>query len=100
VPATDHQSEYEVFNAVWRGIELEIRHKRNWAVGFDHIETSSADRVSLPITETGYRSLFILPERIAAYGTPVDYVLAWLDDAAQSKSWKQNEAKARQLSLF
>jgi len=100
MPAGNHCKNYKVFKAEWRGIELEIRHKKNWAAGIDHIEVISANREPLPITETGYRSLFILPERIAEFGTPVKYVLTWLDDAAQSKNWKLKEAQRRQFSLF
>ena len=98
--ATNHQNVYETFNVVWRGINLEIRHKENWVAGFDHIEVINKDRVMLPITETGYRSLFILPERISEYGTPVEYVITWLDHEAQSESWKRLEAEKCQLSLF
>ncbi len=100
MPADNHHKNYEVFNAVWRGIELEIRHMRNWAAGFDHIEVISAERAPLPITETGYKSHFIQNERIAEYGTSFDYALAWLDDAAQSESWKLKEAQEKQLRLF
>lgn len=55
----------------------------------------------MPIdTETGYRSLFILPERLAEYGDPVACVLAWLDREAEGEAWKAYRANARQLSLF
>ena len=66
----------------------------------NQIEVISAERVPLPITETGYKSLFIPPERIAEFGSATDYVLAWLDHAAEAESWKGREAEARQLSLF
>jgi hypothetical protein len=54
----------------------------------------------LPITETGYKSLFILPEYIAEKGDAKDYVLAWLNHEAQSEAWKRSQSAARQLSLF
>ena len=94
--------QYEDFNAAWRGIELTIRHCANWCtmVGMDHIEVISAERLPLPITETGYKSHFVPPEQIAEIGTPVEYVMAWLDHAGDSAEWKKVEFEARQLSLF
>ncbi len=100
MPATDRKEEYTVFNIVWHGIELEIRHQTGRYAGFDHIEVISEEKRPLPITETGYRSQFILPERIAEYGEPLDYVLAWLDFEADTNAWKRKEAAGRQLSLF
>ena len=101
MPATDpKRAKYDECNATWCGIELTIRHLAGRFAGMDHIEFISAGRVALPVTETGYRSLFIPPERIAEMGTPSEYVLAWLNHEAQSESWKRKEAEARQLSLF
>jgi hypothetical protein len=64
------------------------------------IEVISAERLPLPITETGYKSHLISPERIAEIGTPEEYALGWLDHAADSAEWKKAEFDARQLSLF
>jgi len=103
MPVTNPQDDrYDSFNAAWHGVDLTIRHCAEWSVsvGIDHIEVISAKRVPLPVTETGYRSHFISPERIAEIGTPVAYVLAWLDHAAESADWKEAEFEARQLSLF
>lgn len=101
MPAIDpNADQYKEINAGWRGIDLTIRHLAGRFAGMDHIEVVSAGRAALPITATGYKSLFILPERIAEYGTPTDYVQAWLDHEAQAESWKLKEAKGRQLSLF
>jgi hypothetical protein len=96
------RQKYEVSRDMWRGIDLEIRHCRQWCAitGLDHIEVRSRDRVSLPITETGYRSHFIAPEQIAEFGTAAEYVLAWIDRASQSQKWKQKDADTRQLPLF
>ena len=98
--AAKPEKEYQCFNAAWRGIDLEIRHLTGRFAGFDHIEVISADRVPLPITETGYQSLFILPERIAEIGTPIEYVLAWLEHEAQAEDWKRKQDQSRQMSLF
>jgi len=101
-PAAKRSERYVVTRATWRGIDIEIRHFPTWSetAGIDHIEVISDQRKPLPITETGYKSLFIMPEYIAEKGTAHDYVLAWLDHEAQSKAWKRNQTDARQLSLF
>ncbi|MBT8167596.1 hypothetical protein [Falsiruegeria litorea] len=102
MPAAKSKDGYDVTRVAWRGIGLEVRHCRTWSIaaGIDHIEVVSDERAPLPITETGYRSHFIMPEEIAEIGTPLEYVIAWLDYEAQSKSWIAQEAAARQLNLF
>lgn len=55
---------------------------------------------ALPITETGYRSHFLTPQEVERAGGPVALVVAWLNEAARNKGWKEAEEKARQLNLF
>lgn len=53
---------------VWRGVAIEVRHCADWSPSFReiyghplaHLEIEAVDpaRVPLPVTETGYRSLF------------------------------------------
>ncbi|MGJ8530182.1 hypothetical protein [Maritalea sp.] len=100
IAAAKDRKSYESFNAVWCGIELTIRHAKDWSAGYDHIEVISADRVPLSITETGYRSLFIVPERLAEHRIVVDYVLAWLDEEANTEAWQCSQRQSKQLSLF
>lgn len=84
----------------WRGVALEIAHMTCRDAGIDHIEIMSARRVPLPITETGYKSLFVDPEPVTHAGGAEEFVLAWLDHEATSAAWKRYEAQDRQLSLF
>ena len=100
MPAGKSEDSAVVAHVEWRGIALEIGYIAKRFAGMDHIEVRSAECVPLPITETGYRSLFILPERLEEYDDPETYVLAWLDYAANCKTWKQKEEAARQLLLF
>lgn len=101
-PAAKSDNRYTVFRAEWRGIGLEIRHCPAWSreVDIGHIEVVSDECTPLPITETGYKSHFLTSKQVTAIGTPLDYVMAWLDHAAQSETWKRKEAASRQLSLF
>lgn len=97
----------ETHTILWRGLPLEISYEQNW-LGTDgpfstahlQVNTVAPERAPLPITETGYRSRFIDAETIAEAGGPVAFVRAWLDQAAETKSWKEQQEKARQMTLF
>ncbi|MDF1864413.1 MAG: hypothetical protein P1U70_06245 [Saprospiraceae bacterium] len=65
-----------------------------------HLEIRSVNREKLPMTETGYRSVFEKAANIEEYGSPVDFVKAWLEQSAQSKEWKDYMIQSQQLSLF
>jgi hypothetical protein len=92
----------------WAGLLIEVRYSPNWLESYcvtygyplAHLEIKTANREPLPITETGYKSHFDRPDNIEAEGGPVAYVLARLDDAAQSPQWKAAVEKRRQLTLF
>lgn len=101
-PADKRPERYQITRAIWRGITLEIRHCPLWSkvAEIDHIEVVSEECQVLPITETGYRSLFIKPEFIEAHGSAQAYVLGWLDEEAKSSEWTRKEADGKQLSLF
>lgn len=104
----DRQAEYEAHRAMWRDIELEIRHCRNWLPTSEapfvtqHIEIRSQDKRLLPITETGYRSHFMngADALVEFDHDPVAFVLWWLDEAAKDPDWTQREFDDRQGSLF
>ena len=99
----------ETFEADWHGIALRISWEPSWLnmgerLGYDtahlQIEATRPDHAALPITETGYRSHFTTPATVAAFGGPVAFVLAWLDEGSVSADWKRREQEARQFSLF
>lgn len=94
----------------WDGMEIEISFCRNWSDAFANnygfnmshfeIKTRSPERAALPITETGYRSIFIPEPDIAEFASPTAYIIAMLDHAAQSPEWQVIRDKAQQYSLF
>jgi hypothetical protein len=63
-----------------------------------HIDTMN--RLTLPMTETGYRSHFCAPADINAEGGPAEFVLAWLECEAKSPAWLAAQEARRQLPLF
>lgn len=84
----------------WRGIRITVRYTPERFAGNDHIEVESEGKQPLPITQTGYRSHFLLPEELDEFGDPCGYVLAWLDHEGNSNVWRASVAKRAQLSLF
>lgn len=79
----------------WRGIALVVTFTPDWLDVADHLEIESEGRVPLPVTETGYRSIFLHRAAVARNGGAVIYVLARLDDEARRIGWS-----GAQLSLF
>jgi hypothetical protein len=84
---------------VWEGITLSYAHTATAFGGpFDHIEVKAAE--PLPITETGYRSHFMLPEELELWDSVEAFILEWLNDAAKLPTWQEYRSQSRQLSLF
>lgn len=65
-----------------------------------HLEVITENKTPLPFTESGYRSHFTDASEIEQYGTPSDFVKAWLEASAKNKQWKKNRNKNNQLTLF
>jgi len=105
VRADTRPSDIEHYALNWRGIEVAIVYKRDWTgladCSYDHLEVMSVvPRQPLPMTETGYKSLFVPAGSIDQLGGPLAYVTRWLDHAAKSSAWKAIERDTRQGSLF
>lgn len=79
----------------WRGVAITITFTPNWLGVADHLEIISDRRAPLPVTETGYRSIFLHQGAVARNGGPVAYATARLDDEARRVGWS-----GAQLSLF
>jgi hypothetical protein len=105
------QSDYshiETFEINWNGIIVQISWEETWlnlivdgqAVSHLQIESIHPPRSPLPMTETGYRSLFTSPEMVQSFGGPVAFVLSWLNDAAKSPSWREQHQASKQLTFF
>lgn len=88
----------------WQGYVIEVRHTHHWCaqIGLDHLDITcvSPERAALPITETGYRSVFIHESRVLRAGGAVALITAWLEEDSQSPEWRAREAESRQLSFF
>lgn len=98
----------EISHFEWNGITIEISFIPCWTNAYlevygyslTHTEIRSENKQRLPITETGYYSLFLPAPIIEEQGGPVAYVTAWLDEKSQSVEWKCYCEEQRQGSLF
>lgn len=86
------------YKIVWEGISVEIAHKPKWAAMYDHIEVRAAQ--PLPITETGYRSIFVTDLEVKEEEGAVNLVIAYLNKEALSQEWKNYLTESSQQSLF
>ncbi|MEM8527633.1 MAG: hypothetical protein AAGG68_23530 [Bacteroidota bacterium] len=85
---------------IWRGINIQITYTPQYFENIAHLEIQSEKNKRLPMTETGYRSHFTQAADIEVYGSPIEFVQAWLEDRANTKEWKKYEADRKQLKLF
>lgn len=100
----------DVFNITWQGIEIEIgyipsyceAYKKYQGVDLSHVDVRSIKprNVPIPITETGYRSMWIRTPQLAKHGGVIEYVTSYIEEEAKSKKWKDLQEKARQFELF
>ena len=93
---------YQSYRLDWRGLEIEIRYCPDWtsSIHIAHIEVESLCRSPLPITETGYRSLFTNADLVEKLGGVVSFVEHWLNEEAEDAGWKSGEDRRRQFSLL
>ncbi|KAA3633995.1 MAG: hypothetical protein DWQ02_12150 [Bacteroidetes bacterium] len=90
----------------WQGIDIHIHFIGNYSKvikaiqGFNlaHIEVKANE--PLPLTERGYRSIFLPFNEVFEQGGVVPFITKALDETAQSSKWKRYWKERQQLSLF
>jgi len=100
----------DVFNITWEGIQIEIgyipsyceAYRKYQGVDLSHVEVRSIKprNVPIPITETGYRSMWIRAPQLAEHGGVVEYVTSYIEHEANSEQWKQQQEAEKQYQLF
>jgi hypothetical protein len=100
----------EVFILHWLDYEIEITYTPStykcfeeaygYAMSHVEIKTIKPLRAELPITDTGYRSIYITAPELADHGGAKAFILNALNEAAENPAWKNAELQRRQLSLF
>lgn len=90
---------YETFELIWQDRTVEVCYQANWLnSGHWHIELRCAER--LPVTETGYRSNFVILDLCAGQADIAVLVTSWLDAVAAEPAWRKYLEDSRQLKLF
>ena len=96
----------QIFRHTWHGIEIEISFKPNYSHAYKDIMGTSLSHIGitagepLPITQTGYRSVFHSSEEVEKAGGVIPLVQNWLDEYSKSDEWKKYVNEKSQLSLF
>lgn len=93
---------------VWEGITLRLKYEPGYhcpVEGLNHrahleVKVVEPESAPLPITETGYRSLYLCGGVIEECGSPSIYLRNWLDECARDPAWRKALDRWRQLSLF
>lgn len=84
---------------VWQEIPVTITfEEKSWLPDLAHLQLRAGEK--LPVTETGYRSIFMSAQVIAEAGGAKAFVIGLLDEEAKSPAWQTYQTSRRQLSLF
>lgn len=98
--------EKQIFRHTWQGIEIEISFKPNYSKAYQDIMGDTLSHIAikagepLPITQTGYRSVFLSSEEVENAGGVIPLVQNWLNEYSKSEEWKKYVNAKSQLSLF
>ena len=87
---------YQTLPLTWQGITFTLAFAPDYlaGVGMAHLEIRSKE--PLPVTETGYKSIFVPKADIADIRIAAALILQTLDMTAKRTGWKRQQ----QLSLF
>ena len=88
----------EIHQVMWQEIPVTITYEVNWLGLCAHLQLRAGER--LPITDTGYKSLFLSAEAIVASGGAIAFATGLLEEAATSSAWKHYWQERQQLTLF
>ncbi len=88
----------QLYSLTWENIQMNITYVRNYVAGYDHIDVYAKER--LPITETGYRSIFIYEEEILESGGVLEFIEQLLILKSQTREWLNYKESSKQISLF
>jgi hypothetical protein len=83
----------------WVDFDISVKYALCWLSGpMSHIELHCHE--PLPVTETGYKSIFLAKGVLKDEDEVLSFVSTLLNEAAQSDAWRQHLADRRQLKLF
>ncbi len=74
----------ETLELSWQGLEIHVSIEYRW-LNSDHHHIEIHCREPLPMTNTGYRSHFLVKDAFAQFESLEAFVLQWLVEASKSK---------------
>lgn len=98
--------ESQPFSLIWQEIEISITYVESWSKAYKDIWGYQLAHMKihaeepLPITQTGFRSIFLHHHEVMEEGGVTNFVNAILEEASLSKSWQEHLQQRNQLSLF
>jgi hypothetical protein len=88
-----------MFTLIWSDHLSQVSYQANWLnAGQWHVELRCDAR--LPVTDTGYRSIFAPNAEFSNQGEIAVFLTSLLDGAALSKDWLAYLEDSKQLNLF
>lgn len=96
----------QIYTRSWQGITIKISFRPDYfnstkeilGTTISHLKIKASE--PLPISSTGFKSVFLPIGEIEEEGGAKGYVQNWLNASAKSKAWKQYRNAKMQLSLF
>lgn len=88
----------ETHQILWQDIPITLTYQAEWLDLCAHLQFKAGER--LPITETGYKSIYLSAEAIEKAGGAKAFALGLLDEAAEAPEWQRYASDQHQLSLF
>jgi hypothetical protein len=96
----------ETYQLEWEQTKITIIYKPNYSKAVEEIHDYQLAHIqvkadeALPITETGYRSIFLPEKEVSERAGVTCFIWELLEEAAKSPKWKSFNQKRKQLSLF
>lgn len=91
--------DYTSFSLIWDSREILVSFQENWLnSGQTHVELRCADR--LPVTETGYRSMFFPNDTFPNTEAFGDHILGLLASTSDAPACRRSPENERQFRLF
>ena len=87
-------------NITWDGRIIHLSYCPKYLEEVAHVEIRTQDGEPMPITETGYKSHFVITDNPPCLEDVILFVTDWLDQETKSKSWLEYSENSKQLTLF
>lgn len=91
---------------IWDGIEIQITYIESYSKAYEEVYGEKLSHIKiyaqeeLPITDTGFKSIFIVQSRLKDAGGIEKFILDALNEGAKSRAWQFKQESKKQLCLL